>query len=450
MDDTPNLLLPYILPSQAQKHVTHNEAIRRLDALVQLSFTQRTAQVPASPEEGERFLVEPGAGGEWSGHDFAIAAWQDGAWTFLSPRIGWQAWNAQGNVLMVWDGNSWLDLPSNTDHIADRLGINTDADNTNRLAVKSDAVLFSHDDATPGTGDMRQMLNKAQAEDVASIIYQTGYSGRAELGLSGSDDLTLKTSNNGSDWKEAMIADSGSGAVRFPSGIRHGASGSPMAGLVLVSGGDGEVSFVRFDRARNQDPRQATIASVAGDTITLTTSDSDLFFHTMMRNVSLVRIWNLSRSPLQSAWLCWNPAADQLKVMDAAQIVGWLPGDTIQLGDVAGEPGVPNGFTRGYAVDISPMMHNMLGSVFPQRGILFKCSQFGVGARVAIALSPTTGGGSFLGGNSLSDGQPNVTMHMSTTTEPSPVSNSNLVFVRESGAPGTVSISALSALALLD
>ena len=31
-DTTPNLALPFILPAQAQKHVTHNEALQRLDA----------------------------------------------------------------------------------------------------------------------------------------------------------------------------------------------------------------------------------------------------------------------------------------------------------------------------------------------------------------------------------------------------------------------------------
>ena len=36
MDTTPNLGMQYILPSQAQKHVTHNEALRVLDALAQL------------------------------------------------------------------------------------------------------------------------------------------------------------------------------------------------------------------------------------------------------------------------------------------------------------------------------------------------------------------------------------------------------------------------------
>jgi len=70
MDQTPNLRLPYIAPSQAQKHVTHNEAIRALDALVQLSVISSTDQVPpAEPAEGDRYIVPSAGTGEWSGKD---------------------------------------------------------------------------------------------------------------------------------------------------------------------------------------------------------------------------------------------------------------------------------------------------------------------------------------------------------------------------------------------
>ena len=41
-DITTHLLLPYILAAQAQKHVTHNEALRLLDAMVQLSVPRDT------------------------------------------------------------------------------------------------------------------------------------------------------------------------------------------------------------------------------------------------------------------------------------------------------------------------------------------------------------------------------------------------------------------------
>lgn len=36
MDATPNLSFPYIMPSQAQEHVTHNELLRSLDVMIPL------------------------------------------------------------------------------------------------------------------------------------------------------------------------------------------------------------------------------------------------------------------------------------------------------------------------------------------------------------------------------------------------------------------------------
>ena len=51
-DISPHLLLPYILAAQAQKHVTHNEALRLLDAMVQLSVLNLSLTAPpASPAD---------------------------------------------------------------------------------------------------------------------------------------------------------------------------------------------------------------------------------------------------------------------------------------------------------------------------------------------------------------------------------------------------------------
>ena len=46
-ETTPNLNLPFIMPAQAQKHVTHNEAIELLDAIVQLTL-ENSGNNPAS------------------------------------------------------------------------------------------------------------------------------------------------------------------------------------------------------------------------------------------------------------------------------------------------------------------------------------------------------------------------------------------------------------------
>ena len=56
MEQSANLQLPYIMPSQAQKHVTHNEAIRSLDAIVQLSVVDRDLAVAARSPDRRRPL----------------------------------------------------------------------------------------------------------------------------------------------------------------------------------------------------------------------------------------------------------------------------------------------------------------------------------------------------------------------------------------------------------
>ncbi|PHS27727.1 MAG: ribonuclease III [Robiginitomaculum sp.] len=119
MNETPNLVLPYILEAQAQKHVTHNEAIRALDALVQLVITSQTlAAPPAAPLEGERYIIAAGATGLWTGKDTRIAAWQDGAWAYYLPKAGWQAWVIDQVQMLYFDGTVWQLPPRGLSFVA--------------------------------------------------------------------------------------------------------------------------------------------------------------------------------------------------------------------------------------------------------------------------------------------------------------------------------------------
>jgi len=107
-DTTTHLGLPYLLAAQAQKHVTHNEALRLLDAMVQLSVLDRTRTAPpASPADGNRHLVASGAIGLWAGWDLNVAFWVDGAWIRLVPRTGWLVWVAAEGLFLVWTGSAW-------------------------------------------------------------------------------------------------------------------------------------------------------------------------------------------------------------------------------------------------------------------------------------------------------------------------------------------------------
>lgn len=216
MSDTPNLGLPYIDGGQAQKHVTHNEALRMLDAAIQIAVLDRTRTgPPLVPVEGQRHVVSVGASGAWSSHAQAIATWQDGAWTFLVPKAGWCIWSIADDVMLVFDGIAWRDLRNLALDDAAHLGVNTAADATNRLSVKSDAVLLSHDDVTPGSGDLRMVLNKALATKDAGLVFQAGFSTRALLGLFGDDNLAIKVSADGTAFRPALTIDRSNGQVSF-------------------------------------------------------------------------------------------------------------------------------------------------------------------------------------------------------------------------------------------
>jgi len=215
MEQSANLQLPYIMPSQAQKHVTHNEAIRMLDSVVQLAVVDRDLSAPpVSPADGDRYLVAVGGSGAWTSKDGSVAAWQDGAWAFLAPKAGWLAWIADENRLMGFDGTAWVDAALHSVNPAPLVGVNAVADATNRLAVKSPATLFDEE-----AGDHRVKVNKAAAGGSATLVFQSGYSGRAELGLAGDDDWSVKVSADGAAWTDALKVDRATGRVSLPAAL---------------------------------------------------------------------------------------------------------------------------------------------------------------------------------------------------------------------------------------
>jgi len=115
MSDSTHLVLPFVEAAQAQKHVTVNEALSRLDALVHLAVESATETAPpGSPAEGARWIVGDGASDAWAGEDGKVAAYIDGAWVFLTPNAGWQAWDAATRTWLLHDGTGWVAGPAGT------------------------------------------------------------------------------------------------------------------------------------------------------------------------------------------------------------------------------------------------------------------------------------------------------------------------------------------------
>ncbi len=349
MADTPNLVLPYLAANQSQKHVTVNEALRRLDALVQITVQSAAlATPPGSPAEGQRWILPGSPTGAWAGHAGQIAAWQDAAWIFYAPLDGWTAVDISADTLLLYNAGTGIwtglitgifsdaaftlqddidptkqarfqiagftagamrvfTLPDATTSLAglavaqtfsakqtlsngnNDLGISTGtgttnlatgatlsgstktvnigtagvsgsttnviigsavagalgtltinspsvtfgttvsaiamaaanvsalylglggatADATNRLSINAPAGLFNN----AGAGHQIK-VNKAAATDTGSFLFQTGFSGRAEFGLTGSDDFQIKVSGDGATWFNALQLERTSGRVR--------------------------------------------------------------------------------------------------------------------------------------------------------------------------------------------------------------------------------------------
>lgn len=111
MSNTTNLVLPYLAVGQAQKHVTVNETLRRLDAVVQLSAVSASVTTqPASPADGAVYIVPAGkSGADWNAYaNGALAYYRDGAWEEVSPREGWIAYVKDTDQLLAYGGAAWI------------------------------------------------------------------------------------------------------------------------------------------------------------------------------------------------------------------------------------------------------------------------------------------------------------------------------------------------------
>ena len=298
----------------------------------------------------------------WAGKTDQIAAWQDDAWAFFQPQEGWHAWVAEEQTFAVFDRNSWSRVAGGTNPV-DSVGINTVADENNRLALKSPASLFDH------VGGGHQLkINKADDSHTASLLFQSNYQGRAEMGTMWGRDFHIKTSSDGNRWQDAMAVDSATGIARFPSGIAHSATGKKQSGLIFLSPSDSGTVIFQPLGVRTQALKTAKLASISDDIVTFTSNTAGEFFGTAMRGLSMVRIWNVTKTPAQPAFAKWDTAANQLQVSNVEDIKLWSAGDTIQLGDPV---------TNLIAIDVSPLMQKILGSVFRQDGIMLDAGNTG-------------------------------------------------------------------------
>ncbi len=117
-DATARFALPLIAPGQAQKELFHNEALARVDALVQASVVAVAVHdPPVSPVPGQCWIVSDTPSGAWAGQPRSLAVWRDDGWRLMAPLAGMMVWSAADGVFALVDGAAW----SRGDVVARRL-----------------------------------------------------------------------------------------------------------------------------------------------------------------------------------------------------------------------------------------------------------------------------------------------------------------------------------------
>lgn len=217
-DISSSLSLPFIMPSQAQKHVTHNEALRILDAVTQLTVIADDAtSPPGTPTEGARYIPDAGAIGDWTGREGEIALFEGGGWRFFVPRAGWRAYVLNREALVVFDGAEWIDLDSPELEDIETFGLGMTSLPDTPFAAKLNASLWTAVyQADGGNGSILATLNKESSANDAGFVFQRDFQTRGLMGLFGSDDLRIATSPDGTNFFDGLVVHSATGIVDEP------------------------------------------------------------------------------------------------------------------------------------------------------------------------------------------------------------------------------------------
>ncbi|MDJ0931837.1 DUF2793 domain-containing protein [Breoghania sp.] len=276
MSGTPRLALPLIEAAQAQKHVTHNEALVGFDTLVNLRVLDRDLTAPAGGEaDGDAYIVASSATGDWKGEDGQIAAKIDGGWRFHTPFDGLIAFVVDEEALIVFSDGSWNNFASFLwlQNLS-MLGVGTTVSEIQRLSVKSDEVIYSHDDVTPGNGNMVVTLNKAVDANDAGHAFKIGWEARALAGLFSDGDYQIKVSPDGATFTTALSIDHATGLIGFRagiSGVREALTANRIYYVDATSGNDtndGRTSASAFATIQRAVDEVATI-DMAGNVATI-------------------------------------------------------------------------------------------------------------------------------------------------------------------------------------
>lgn len=103
-DTTPRHLLPLLAAGQAQKEITHNEALMLIDMLIAGTVDGVGVNTPPDTRSiGQAWIVGPSPTADWVGHQHRLVAWMPGGWRSLALPPGAAVRDASGKLWLRGD-----------------------------------------------------------------------------------------------------------------------------------------------------------------------------------------------------------------------------------------------------------------------------------------------------------------------------------------------------------
>jgi Protein of unknown function (DUF2793) len=223
MVNTAQLGLPLVMAAQAQKHVTVNEALAKLDAFSQLRLASLSfSEPPELPKPGQSYFISGEGSGTWVGQSGKIATYVNGGWSFTEPLVGWRAWDEENRTWTVFDGIEWVS------------GALTVSPSAAGAVFKSDEFDHAVERGTVNATSYHLPEN--------SVVF--GITGRVLVGIAGVGLQSWRLGVNGSDGRY------GTGLGLERTSYILGLTGSPMSYFqptpLLVSAEEGEFESGRI------------------------------------------------------------------------------------------------------------------------------------------------------------------------------------------------------------
>ena len=181
---TPILGLDEIVESQASKYVTHNGALRAIEALTIRVLDIRTSAPPGSPADGDAYICGSGSiSGDWSAFTINDIAYYNSGWYNLTPSEGLRVWVNDEDTLYCYYGSAWTALIAGGASHARQHDIDATADH-NGVSGATENNLVSFDanglpkDSSKAASDVHTKLH-----DIDAAADHNGVSGATEDNL---------------------------------------------------------------------------------------------------------------------------------------------------------------------------------------------------------------------------------------------------------------------------